>query len=353
MDSDDFRVASEVMRQLLQISREHAVPVDALLQQEGITLTDLPAQPGFMSGKLVERIARLGIEHTPDPLAGLNASRWQITSIFGLAGFLVQTASTVGSLIDTLVRAEPLVGDAGLTRLRLEHDQAHLTWDCRFRDPLVRFHAADFILGCYAWGLNTAVSQPAQRILSAVHLFHPAPDDSSLVQRYIDIFDCPVYFDQPECMLVFPAEHLSLPLSGADPALHEILSAHADTLLAARNPQARFIDLARSRLYALWQQGEANRDQLAAALHVSERTLHRRLSEAGLSYRQLFDELRQQKARALLRDPAIPISTIADTIGFDEPASFSRWFQQQAGMKPSEFRRSLGENQDPENSSCK
>lgn len=339
MDSDDFRVATEVMRQLLQIGRDHGVPVQSLLQAEGIVLADMPGHPGFMSGKLVEHIARIGIQHTPDPLAGLNACRWQITSIFGLAGFLAQTASTVGALIDTLIRAEPLVGDAGQTYLRLQQDQAQLIWDCRFRDPQVRFHAADFILGCYAWALMTAARSPAESFLSSVHLFHPAPEDPALLQRYVDIFGCPVYFDQPESMVVFPAEHLALPLSGADPALHEVLSAHADTILSARNPQAAFVDLARSRLYALWQQGDVSRDRLAAALHVSERTLHRRLSDAGLSYRQLFDEMRQQRARALLYDPAISISAIANCVGFDEAGSFSRWFQQLTGMTPSRFRR--------------
>lgn len=339
--SPPYKVTLDVARQVLQLGHELGLPVEELLARHGIELTPLPDHPAFLAGPVFEQILGAGLRLLQDPLPGLTLAQRKIATVFGLAGFLVQTASTVERLLETLVRVEPLVGDTGITRLQRGPEGARLTWDTRFTDPYVRDHASDFILAGYAWAVQVA-GRPGQPVLAAVRFRHAAPSDPLLLRRYLTTFGAPVYFGQPENALELAPGALALPLPSADPQLYEVLEAHARRLLEERRNAPSVVDLARSRLHQLLQAGDASRERLAEAMGITGRTLHRKLAEAGTSYRELLDALRLDRARALLREPALSIQEVAERAGFDESASFTRWFKGVAGITPSEYRSGPG-----------
>lgn len=77
----------------------------------------------------------------------------------------------------------------------------------------------------------------------------------------------------------------------------------------------------------------------ARALHVSPRTLHRRLREEGTSFRDLKDRVRRELALARLRKPRQSVADLAAELGYSEPSAFFRAFRAWTGMAPTEFRR--------------
>lgn len=335
-----YKVSIDLVRQLLSFTREQGLPIDGVLARHAIVIEPLHGEPAFMSGPEFERLLAIGLRLLPDPLPGLYAARAQIGAIFGLIGYLVQTSSTVGSVLQTMTQAEPLLGNVGATRLRHEPGEAHLLWDCHFTDAYVHSHVTDFILCVYLWAIQAA-ARPGMELIRAVHFSHPAPEDPALVQRYVDTFGCPVYFNQPQHRMVLPASILDLPLPGADPQLHEILQVHAQQVIEERSRTNSLTDLARSRLHQLMHHGKASRENLAATLNMSSRTLHRKLREANTGYREMLDEMRLERARMLLRDSNLTVQQVAEHAGFDEHNSFTRWFRQLTGMAPTEFRRQL------------
>jgi AraC-like DNA-binding protein len=309
-----------------------------VLAHNAIVIEPLQGEPAFMSGQEFERMLAIGLRMLPDPLPGLYAARAQIGAVFGLTGYLIQTSSSVGSVLHTMTQAEPLLGNTGATRLHYEPGEVHLLWDCHFTDPYVHRHVTDFILCTYLWSIQAAV-KPGIELVRAIHFSHPAPENSALVQRYVDTFACPVYFNQPQHRMVLPSSILDLPLPGADPQLHNILQVHAQQVIEERSRADSLKDLARTRLHQLMHHGKASRENLAAALNMSSRTLHRKLREENTSYREMHDELRLERARMLLRDLTLTVQQVAEHSGFDEHNSFTRWFRQLTGMSPSEFRR--------------
>jgi AraC-like DNA-binding protein len=78
--------------------------------------------------------------------------------------------------------------------------------------------------------------------------------------------------------------------------------------------------------------------QAARRLHLSVRSLHRRLAEAGLSYQQLVDEARRERAAELLVEPQRKLGDIAAALGYRDPANFSRAFRRWYGVPPSAAR---------------
>jgi len=87
--------------------------------------------------------------------------------------------------------------------------------------------------------------------------------------------------------------------------------------------------------------GHPRLDQVAEKLGIPRRTLQRRLSVAGTSYKQLVYELRFDLVTKLLEDPAVPIGSIASKAGFAKHSGFSRAFNDWTGMTPSQYRSQL------------
>jgi AraC-like DNA-binding protein len=79
-------------------------------------------------------------------------------------------------------------------------------------------------------------------------------------------------------------------------------------------------------------------EQVAEMLHMSARTLRRRLEEENTSYRQLCDDLRMKMAIRYLRDTKLTVEQIADALGFSDGANFRHAFHRWTSTSPHSFR---------------
>ncbi|KRR18834.1 helix-turn-helix transcriptional regulator [Bradyrhizobium retamae] len=81
---------------------------------------------------------------------------------------------------------------------------------------------------------------------------------------------------------------------------------------------------------------------VAAHLRVSERTLHRCLNKAGLTFSGLLNDCRMAAARRMLSEPRfdrISVGGIGLRVGFSDPSHFIRQCRRYLGMTPGAFRR--------------
>jgi AraC-like DNA-binding protein len=79
----------------------------------------------------------------------------------------------------------------------------------------------------------------------------------------------------------------------------------------------------------------------ARELHVSARTLHRRLRDEGSGFRRIKDGVRREIAMARLGQTRDSIAQIAADLGYSEPSAFFRAFISWTGEAPTAFRRRL------------
>jgi transcriptional regulator GlxA family with amidase domain len=81
---------------------------------------------------------------------------------------------------------------------------------------------------------------------------------------------------------------------------------------------------------------------MAAAMGMSLRTFHRQcIGVFAMAPGRLAMELRFDRARALLGDPALPIRDVAKQCGFSDPAAFSKAFGKRFGTSPAAYRRAF------------
>jgi AraC-like DNA-binding protein len=74
-------------------------------------------------------------------------------------------------------------------------------------------------------------------------------------------------------------------------------------------------------------------------LSMSERSLRRRLTSEGTSWRRIVDRVRCDTALDLMEDPALSLMDIALEVGYSQQAHFTRAFRRWTGWTPSAYRR--------------
>ena len=87
--------------------------------------------------------------------------------------------------------------------------------------------------------------------------------------------------------------------------------------------------------------GAVRIDGIAKRIHLSARTLQRRLERSGVTFSQLVDAARLQFASRMLsaQSESTKISDVAFAAGYSDHAHFTRAFRRVAGVTPSQFRR--------------
>jgi AraC-like DNA-binding protein len=76
-------------------------------------------------------------------------------------------------------------------------------------------------------------------------------------------------------------------------------------------------------------------------LHLTTRTLQRRLDEEGTSFSALLAEVRRERALELMRRSGMDNAAIAWTLGFEDASAFSRAFKSWTGLSPRQHRDRL------------
>jgi AraC-like DNA-binding protein len=84
--------------------------------------------------------------------------------------------------------------------------------------------------------------------------------------------------------------------------------------------------------------GESPDMDVARSLHMSRRTLQRKLAEADLTYQQLVDDTRRDLALRYVDDAAKSVTEITFLLGFAGQSAFTRAFRRWTGVTPTEYR---------------
>jgi AraC-like DNA-binding protein len=119
--------------------------------------------------------------------------------------------------------------------------------------------------------------------------------------------------------------------------LAQVLEAHARIKLQRPTGGGTLgFELQRAILAALPE--GARMADVARALHLSPRTLQRRLAQAGSSYREALDGVREEVACRHLEDPSLSLAEVGLLLGFGEASSFHRAFERWTGRSPGRWR---------------
>jgi AraC-like DNA-binding protein len=134
-------------------------------------------------------------------------------------------------------------------------------------------------------------------------------------------------------------EARELPLTHPDPYLNKLLLKDCEAALAdRRGDKGELRTRVENAISQLLPHGRVLVEDVARSLGMSERTLARKLSDEGLNFTEILQQLRRDLAVRYLDDRKLHISKIAWLLGFHEVSAFTHAFKRWTGKTPSQMR---------------
>jgi AraC-like DNA-binding protein len=154
---------------------------------------------------------------------------------------------------------------------------------------------------------------------------------------FLTLLRAPMLFGMPQTRLVFDRESIERPLDSGNPEL----ARHNDAIalqylieLERDNIELRVREVLTQRL----AYGEPSQEDVAEILNMSPRTLQRRFSDGGTTYKEILDDTRHALALVYLSAPRHSVSDVTYLLGFSAGSCFTRAFRRWTGQSPSVWR---------------
>lgn len=174
------------------------------------------------------------------------------------------------------------------------------------------------------------------RHITPIRVEMARPDTVSPAHR--SYFGCHIRAGCAQNALVLHPADLELPFAGHNPELLSMLDPSLNAMLGEIEAQTSLSDQVKILIKRRIASGKPEIGDVARELGMSERSLQRRISEQGASYRGLMDEARLELGRYLLSDRQNGIDEIAFLLGFQDTSSFYRAFRSWEGVTPAQWR---------------
>ncbi|SDE16599.1 AraC-type DNA-binding protein [Paenibacillus sp. UNCCL117] len=168
----------------------------------------------------------------------------------------------------------------------------------------------------------------------AVEFINPMGD----VEALESYFGCRVRTGTERNRLILNREDLDRPFTSYNEELLEILTPSLDRTLEERQSQSTMSAKVQWLLSRCLTLGRIDIQTVASELGMSERTLQRRLTEEGESFKRLLAKTKREMAFAYLANPALEIKEVAFLVGYEDQNSFYRAFRLWTGETPASWR---------------
>lgn len=317
---------------LWRVIESYGLDPAPIFEASGVTIS-WPVEPGTrMPYDDLDRVRARAAEASGDPAFGLRTGPCLHPSYLGALGYAVLASETLRTGFERIHRYVRLLNDQGHFDLE-ETEQglrAVLSVDQGSRNAAVRDDAQLSMLV----GLCRINAGKDFRPLE-VSLRRAEPEDRG---PWEDLFRCPLRFGSNVNAMTVSSRDLDNPLPSANPVLAQ-MNERVVVQRLAKLDNDNVTGRVRGVIMEQLPSGNISDESVAEALHMTPRTLRRRLKEEGESFRTVLKSVRQDLAEQYLADSTLTLTEITFLLGFSEMSSFSRAYKHWNGQSPSEARQ--------------
>lgn len=317
---------------LADVLERWSLPMETLLEGTGIESDALLQADCRVPQSVFAKLLRRAIKLTNEPGIGYHVGLQMRASYHGAFG----QAATVASNMREVIELSKAFSRLYLTFMTLHFEETGDQAILRFEENHPQFELGNVGAQVMLLGFATMGERLTGQPVSGIGMVKvPRPDYFS---RFQHLIPGEVWFDQPYNGLMFPAEILDRPLVMADPIASRLAREQCKQELNRLAGNSSLSQLVRDLAFDE-QQGFASMEDVADKLHLSPRTLQRRLSDEGVSYREVVEHIRRDRAQRLVASGATSIGQIADLLGYNDVTNFSRAFRRWTGESPRAYRQ--------------
>jgi AraC-like DNA-binding protein len=272
------------------------------------------------------------------PLFGWRLGQAVKPTSYGVNGILLLACATLGDALQQVLRFESLVHDLGRSSFSRRGDRVVYAW----RNDCAAHAAAGALAESVFSGIQTCAQWLVGKPLIDLDIEFVHVTDAATSARIAQWSGARMRWGAAENRAIFPASVLAWPIPQANKALLPLLQQHAEALLQARYPQdVGIVAQVRQSISGRLGSGSVKLASVASDLHLSTRTLQRRLADVGVAYQTLLDSSRHELARHYLSNSAMPVAEVAYLLGFQDTPAFHHAFKGWQGQGPGQYRVSV------------
>jgi len=282
-----LRVSGAWTRGVVHSFRRLGLDVDALCKEIGVGVEVFMDTDGRPPRDAAGRLWRAALAATGDRHLGLSAAdAWEARADH-LVVLLLTSATSLGQGLEAGLRYQELLSHGRVITLG-SHPELHVLHINKIEHELpITVHEVEFITVVVMKMLRFATDGAFKA--EEIHFEHPYRGN---IQKYTRAFGCSVLFGQEQTAIFADDANWNLPLAHGSSALHGQLKSVAAGLHATLESH-HFIDTVRERIKILLPRGQTSIEAVASALHMTPRTLQRRLQEEDTTFRVLLDAVRK------------------------------------------------------------
>lgn len=246
----------------------------------------------------------------------------------GIMGFAVHSARTFRESADIFIKYVNTV--VPLVRCELEEFQSFFNFNWYLDiDEKLKPYAMEVLLAATTAGLEPTV--PSHLFgFAIVNLGYSRPVYADLYEQY---FPSEIRFDHPTNSISCISAVLDICNPNYDPILNSICLEQLEKI--ATNDKGVLVSVKQYIKSSL--KFAPNIEEAADKMHMSSRTLKRRLSLHGVTFSDLLSRERLNAAVDYLQSSRLTIDEISHRLGYSNASSFINAFKRQYGISPAEW----------------
>jgi AraC-like DNA-binding protein len=322
-----FRFSGSTFQKL----EELGVRASAVLRKAGLPQAYLNQPRVLLTTEELFALWRAIGEVNTNPAIGLLLGTENRIERFHPVGLAALSSENFGSAIDQMARYKQLTCPEEILQEKDDEE-----WSIRFRWLLADGIEPPVLNECcFAWVLSIARQGTGTRISPLRVEFVQTRPHVKIIERHLG---CPVVCGGLCNAIVFRAADAERPFVTRNAELLGMLAPQFEEELKQENGDENFVERVCMAIQQKLTGRRPNVEDIADALHVSSRTLQRRLQDEGSSFQRVLEEARHQLARHYLNNSVLELNEAAYLLGYEDSNSFVRAFRTWEGIPPARWR---------------
>jgi len=270
-------------------------------------------------------------EVSDNPAIGLLLGTETKTERFHPVSLAALSTESFGQAVKQMARYKQLTSPEEIRQQMNEEE-----WSIHFHWLLADQVEPMALIECaFAWVLSVARHGTRTRLSPLrMEFVQPRPHIKA-IERH---FGCPVVCGAPHNAIVFRAADAQRPFVTRNAELLAMLAPQFEEELKREIGDESFVDRVRLAIQQKLTGQRPTIEDIADALHISSRTIQRRLQKEGSSFQRLLEEARHQLARQYLNNSVLELNEAAYLLGYNDANSFVRAFRTWEGVPPARWR---------------
>jgi AraC-like DNA-binding protein len=319
---------------------EHAkrsCDIETLLRRAGLALQSIEDPNARIGAESQITLLKLAAEALDDPLLGFHLAESFEPRELGLLFYVQASSATLGEALARVARYSS-VAHEGLAAKCVRGNALTFRINYVGVPRHTDRHQMEFLMTALVRICRHLTNTPLRPV--RIRLAHPRCEASAALEGFLGRS---IEFGAGHDEMTYVGAAADLPVTSADAYLNDALVRYWEDALHSRGSAQRSLRTAvENAILPLLPHGKARIGRVAEALHLSTRTLARRLAGENLTFAQVLDELRADLSKRYLDDLALSVSHIAWLLGFQEASAFTHAFKRWTGEAPTQWRRRSG-----------